>query len=192
MDGEIFRIALYAIGGCSLGVLTGWWFQSLRSQRQTSQATRAAQEKLNAVLAHRNELASKFSGSQAQLDQLEAASAEQRAKLLSVLKKSKLLARNVQVLREERENTKKKLGALQDTLASLRQQTGTLQNEFDKTRKFYKRELLRSLQRRKELEEEILKARAKQESFAKAVETSVLEHGSTENMVIAAQLRLGQ
>jgi len=192
MGGEIIEIALYAGGGCLLGVFIGWLVQSIRNRRRIRQLTGAAQRKLDEVVGQRNEFANKYSGSQSRLEQLEAASAGQNSKLESALAKSTLLAKNVRLLQNERENTKGKLGTLQNALTSLKRQTGDLQTEFHKTREFYKRELLKSLRTRKELEEEIVRARAEQESFAKALESSVLEHGSEENMVIAAQLRLGQ
>jgi len=96
------------------------------------------------------------------------------------------------MLRTERETTKSKLGTMQNALKSLRQQTAALQSEFEKAQEFYKRELLKSLEKRKLLEKEVDEARSEQESFAKLVESSTLEHGSTENMIVAAQLRLGQ
>lgn len=192
MGDGILQIALYAAAGGVLGAGIGWSVQFVRSNRRIRYLTSASQGKLDEVVAQRNELAGRLSRSQSRLEQLEAAGARQSAELGSALKKSKLLANNVRVLRKEREITKSKLGTLQNALASVKRQTNDLQTEFDKTRDFYKRELLKSLQRRKALEEDVIKARAEQESFAKAVESSVLEHGSEENMVIAAQLRLGQ
>ena len=192
MGGGTIQLALIAIGGCFLGILVGSAVQFVRGKRRISRATRAAQEKLSAVIAEREVLASKYARARSQRNQLQAAAARQGAKLESVVKKAKMLAGNVRLLRQERESTKSKLGALQNTLNALKQRTRDLQAEFDKTREFYKRELLKSLQKRKELEEDTVKARAEQDAFAKAVEASSLEHGSTENMIIAAQLRLGQ
>ena len=42
------------------------------------------------------------------------------------------------------------------------------------------------------MEKELEGAREEQEAFTKRVEASVLEHGSPEEMITAAQLRLGQ
>lgn len=192
MDGGTLHTSLYAIGGGLLGALIGWSVQFVRGKRRIRQLSIAVQQKFDTVVAQRNEYASKFAWSRSRLEQLEADSAGYNAELESVLEKSRQLAKNVQLLRKEREQTKSKLGSMQATLAALKQQTSRLQTEFHKSREFYKRELLKALQRRKELEEEIVTARADQEAFAKAVESSSLEHGSTENMVIAAQLRLGQ
>ena len=192
MGGGTLQLALIAIGGCFLGILVGWAAQFVRGKRRISETTSTAQEKLSEVIAAREVLASKYARSRLQREQLQAASARQGAKFESVVKKAKMLADNVRLLRQERESTKSKLGALQSTLTALKQRTRDLQAEFDKTREFYKRELLKSLQKRKELEEDIVKARAEQDAFARTVEASSLEHGSTESMVIAAQLRLGQ
>ena len=192
MGSSILQIALYALGGCFFGVLIGWPIHAVLARRRLGQQTSELRNKLDEVTGQRNGLASEYSKARSAIEQFEAANASHSAELKSALKKSKLLARNVLTLRSERENTKIKLSTIQNALTSLRQQTTALQTEFDKTREFYKRELLKSLQKRKDLEEEIGKARADQEAFAKAVESSVLEHGSEENMVIAAQLRLGQ
>jgi chromosome segregation ATPase len=192
MGGGTIQLALIAIGACLLGILVGWVVQFVRSKRRIREVSSAAQGKLSEVIAQREVFASRYARSRAQQEQLEATSARQSAKLESVVEKARLLGDNVRLLRQERETTKRKLGALQTTLTALKQRTRDLQTEFDKTREFYKRELLKSLQKRKELEQDIVNARAEQDAFAKAVEASSLEHGSTENMVIAAQLRLGQ
>lgn len=192
MGGGILQVALIVIGAGTLGALIGWAVQTVRGKRRIIEVTSAAQGKLVEVVAQRDAFASKCTRSQSQLEQLEAERTKKSAELKSVVKKAKLLAKNVRLLRQEREDTKRKLGTLQKTLASLKQQTRDLQSEFDKTREFYKRELLKSVKKRKELEAEIVEARAEQEAFARAVESSVLEHGSEEDMVIAAQLRLGQ
>lgn len=136
-------------------------------------------------------MANENAKSQAKIEQLQAANARRRSELKSVLEKSKLLAKDVRTLRTERENTKIKISAIQNAVVSLRRKSTALQSEFDKAREFYKRELMKSLGKRKVLEEDIKKAQAEQEAFAKLVESSILEHGSTENMVIEAQLRLG-
>ena len=185
MDGGIIEIALYASAGCLLGAFIGWSVQAFRSKRRIGQLTSAAKRKIN-------EVAAKYTESQAQLEQIEADSASLFSELESTREKSRKLVENVRLLRKERENTKSKLGTLQNALSSFKRQTSDLQTEFNKTRDFYKRELLKSLQKRKELEEDILNARAEQVAFAHARESSVLEHGSEEEMIIAAQLRLGQ
>ena len=192
MGSSIFEIALYALGGGILGVVCGWLVQAMIGKRRIDQVTNDAQAELNDVTVQRDQIADKYSRSRAKIESLQANIAKRRTTFESVLKKSKLLAKNVLTLRAERENTKIKLGSMQEALGSLRQQTTALQLEFEKAQEFYKRELLKSLERRKLLEKEVEEARAEQESFASLVESSTLEHGSTQNMIVAAQLRLGQ
>ena len=192
MGSSIFEIALYALGGGILGVVCGWLVQAMIGKRRIDQVTNDAQAELNDVTVQRDRIADKYSRSRAKIESLQANIAKRRTAFESVLKKSKLLAKNVLMLRAERENTKIKLGSMQEALGSLRQQTTALQLEFEKAQEFYKRELLKSLERRKLLEKEVEEARAEQESFASLVESSTLEHGSTQNMIVAAQLRLGQ
>lgn len=192
MGGSIIQIALYALVGCFFGAVTGWSVAAAISKRRVGQLAREANRKLDEIAAQRNEYANECSRAHSKIENLEAANAKRRSELRSLLEKSKLLARNVRTLKNEREHTKVKISTIQNAFYSLRKQTAALQSEFDKTREFYKRELMKSLGKRKALEEDVKKARADQESFAQMVESSVLEHGSTESMVVAAQLRLGQ
>ena len=196
MGTSVFQTALYALGGGILGAVCAWLVQAVISRRRINQITNAALTKLDAVTAQKDLLANKYSQSQTKIVSLRGAIAdrntERNTEFESLLKKSKLLAKNVLMLRTEREGTKIKLSILQSSLGSLRQQTTALQSEFGKTQDFYKRELIKSLEKRKLLEKEIKEARTEQETFANLVESSTLEHGSTENMIVAAQLRLGQ
>jgi chromosome segregation ATPase len=192
MGSSIIQIATYALGGGILGAVCGWLVQAIISKRRIELMAHSAQANLDNVTVQRDLFAKKFSKSQAKIESLQATGSRRSTEFKSLLKKSKLLANNVLTLRKERENTKIKLGAMQDAVGSLRQQTTALQTEFEKTQDFFKRELVKSFEKRKLLEKEIREARSEQESFAKLVESSTLEHGSTENMVVAAQLRLGQ
>ena len=192
MDSGIFILVLSALGGALLGAGAGWLIKSVQAKQQLDDLAGAFQGRLDEVVAQRNDVAAQFTRSQSRLEQVEAKSAERREKLLTLIKRSRVLANNVKLLQQERENTKTKLSTLQNALIALKQRTGDLQSAFTKTREFYKRELTKSMQARKALEQELVEARAEQEAFAKAIESSSLEHGSEENMVMAAQLRLGQ
>jgi hypothetical protein len=189
---SVFQIALYALGGGILGAVCAWLVLAVISKRRINQITNAALMKLDAVTVQKNLFAEKYSRSQTKIESLRGAIAERSAKFEPLREKSKLLAKNVLMLRLERENTKIKLSSLQNALGSLKQQTAALQSEFARSQEFYKRELVKSLEKRKLLEKKIKEARTEQEAFANLVETSTLEHGSTENMIVAAQLRLGQ
>lgn len=192
MSISIYQLVLYALGCCFGGILVGWTVQSVIGRRLVNRMDREAQSKLDDITGQRDEIADRYSRSKSKIERLQTREAERRTEFQSLLEKSKRLASNIGTLRTEREKTKIKLGTLQSVLVTLRQQTTALQSEFDKSREFYKRELMKSLKKRKELEEEARQARAEQENFARLVESSVLEHGSPENMITAAQLRLGQ
>ena len=192
MGTSILETAMVAVGGGILGVACGWLIQAIISKNRIDQVSTAAQAKLDDVATQRDLFANKYSRSREKLESLQAANAKRSAEFESLLKKSRLLAKNVLTLRTERENTKVKLGTLQNAVGSLRQRTTALQSEFEKTQEFYKRELIKSLEKRKLLEKEVKEARSEQESFAELVESATLEHGSEENMIVAAQLRLGQ
>ena len=192
MGTSILETAMVAVGGGILGVACGWLIQAIISKNRIVQVSAVAQAKLDDVTNQRDRFANKYSRSRAKIESLQAANTKRSAKFESVLRKSRLLAKNVLMLRTERENTKIKLSSLQNALGSLRQQTTAFQSEFKKTQEFYKRELTKSFEKRKLLEKEVKEARSEQESFAKLVESTSLEHGSDENMIVAAQLRLGQ
>jgi len=192
MDSSVIPIALYLLGGGIVGAVCAWLVQAIISKRRLEQVASSAQTNLNNVTVQRDLFAKKYSKSRTRIESLQASISQRRTEVKSAVKKSRLLARNVLTLRKERENTKVKLGAMQDAVGSLRQQTNALQTEFEKTQEFFKRELVKSFEKRKLLEKDVQEARSEQESFAKLVESSTLEHGSTENMVVAAQLRLGQ
>lgn len=192
MAGSVSQMALYALGGCFVGLVIGWLVQTLVTRRQIVRLTSQATAKLDDVTGQRDRLASANADLKARVEKLQTACARRNTELKSERKKAELLARNVRTLRTERENTKIKVSTAQESLVSLRKKSVALQSEFEKTRAFFKRELVKSFEKRQALEEEIKKARAEQEAFAQLVESSILEHGSEENMIITAQLRLGQ
>ena len=192
MGSSIIQTVSIALGACFFGVLIGWSIQALIGKQRVGGLSNEDGNRLAEITAQRTKLANAYSRSKSTIERLEAKNTKRKVALKSAIEKAKLLAQSVRTLRDERENTKIKISTVQNAMNSLRQQTTALQSEFDKTREFYKRELLKSVKKRKELEEDAREARAEQESFARLVESSVLEHGSPENMIAAAQLRLGQ
>ena len=186
---QIVGIVLAAgVAGAAAGFLAATVIANRRMQVLVSSSATVEAD----LTTERDHLAKRLARSQSKVDKLQAAVTRNRSKLGTAVKKAKQLTRGVVALRAEREDTKIKISTLQSTLVSVKQQTQALQQEFDKVGDFYKRELAKSLQKRKALEKELVDARAEEEAFAKMVETSVLEHGSPEEMITAAQLRLGQ
>ena len=192
MSDSFYQVVLYALGGGVAGAVIAWSIHASIARRRVTRLTNEARSKIADITGQRDALADKGARSQAKIKKLRAANARRSSELRSVIKKTKLLARNVLTLRTERENTKIKLSTIQNALDSVRRQSKALQTEFDKTREFYKRELLKSLEKRKAVEEELRRARSERETLATLVESATSEHGSPENMLTAAQLRLGQ
>lgn len=192
MGSSIPQIVLYVLSGGVFGAVIAWFVQGTISQRRLSRLISETQAELVDVTCQRDQFATAHSRSGSKIESLQASVADSRAELESALKKAKLLAKNVLTLRAERENTKVKISTAQDALISVKQKTVALQTAFDKAREFYKGELVKSFEKRKRLEDEVKEARSEQESFAKLVEASISEHGSADNMIAAAQIRLGQ
>jgi len=192
MGDSIPQIALYVLAAGAFGVVTGLLIGAAISKRRIGQLINDDQARLDDVTRQRDQFATEFSKSRATIESLQATVASGRTALDAAREKSKLLAKNVLTLRAEREDTKIKVSTIQDVLISVKQQNVALQTEFDRACQFYKGELLKSLEKRKVLEEKIEHARLEQESFTKLVESSILEHGSSDKMIAAAQLRLGQ
>lgn len=192
MGSTISQIALIAFGGCLLGALCAWSIQAVVTRRRIALMTSEAEKKLTEVLDQRDGFAGEYAKSKSRVAQLETATARLSAELESALERSKVLGRNVQVLKTERETTKIKVAKIQKAFVSLRQQTTALQNEFHKTRTFFKRELLKGLKQRKDLEEELRNAQAEQESLSRLVESSAVVPGYPGDSDVTAQVRSGQ
>lgn len=192
MGGSIPQIALYLLAAGVLGVVIGLLLGAAISNRRIGQLTSESQTRLVDVTRQRDQFATKLSKSRSTIESLQAAVAKGLPELESERKKSKKLTKNVLTLRAEREDTKIKVSTMQSSLVSVKQQTLALQKEFEKVGEFYKRELVKSLEKRKVLEKQLETARLEQASFAKQMESSILEHGSPDEMIAAAQIRLGQ
>jgi chromosome segregation ATPase len=262
MGSSIIQIALFALGGCTLGAAGAWMYQAIISQRRISNLTIAANTKLDEVTAQRDQFAREYPQSRVKIETLQTAVVERnttiealqssiaesdtdieslqsliaqhniemgtlqadiakrntKVKSLqtevtkrnteiakrntefeSVLKNSKVLVANIATLRTEREGTKSKLSGIHKTLIAFRQQTAALQSEFQKSQELYKRELQKSFEKRKLLENEMEEAQSElkdalseQETFVETVETTTADSGSSDEVVVAARLRLGQ
>jgi len=144
------------------------------------------------VTGQRDQFATEYSKLRSTVESLQAAVAKGRSELESAIKKSKLLAKNVVMLRAEREDTKAKVNTIQNALVLVNRQTVALQTEFVKVGDFYKGELVKSFKKRQALEEKLEKAQLEQESFTGFLKSSSSEHGSADNMIAATKIRLAQ
>ena len=192
MDSSTIQIALFVLAGCAAGAAAGWLIRGAIGQRRMRRRVDAIQDTLDGVTGQRDQFAARYAEMRKTAKSLQAAAVNARSELKQVRGKSRQLAENVLKLRTEREDTKIKVNTIQNALLSVKQQSVALQTEFGKARDFYKRELAKAFERRKQLEEELENARLEHESFTKLIESSISEHGSVDNLISDARLRFGQ
>jgi predicted flap endonuclease-1-like 5' DNA nuclease len=113
-----------------------------------------------------------------------------RTELESAIEKEKLLTKNIFTLRAEREDFKTKMVTFQNRMAALQRQSAELQSEFIKSSEFYKGELTKSFEKRKELQEKVENSNAEHNSFSNLLQASRSEHESVNKMLAAAKKRL--
>ncbi len=186
----IFALILLAalVAGGAAGFAIAIKIAGRRTDRRTAEVEARSMD-----LAHeRDYYANELSKAASMVESLQDEVVKRRSSLKTARQKTKVLAKNVLALRDERERTKTKITTLQKTLVTVKQRTLALQREFEKASDFYKGELAKSFNKRKALEKELDKAQSEQESFAQLIESSVLEHGSPKEMLTAAHLRLEQ
>ncbi len=190
--GSTLQSILFATGAGLLGVVVGYVVAAALGHRRIRQLTTVNRKRLEEVTDQLDQVASKYAKSRSTFKAMKAALLEARAAKETSDDNVRALARDVHTLRTEREHTKIKVGQMQTALDSVNQKTLMLQREFEKAGEFYKRELAKSFAKRKELEKEIDRALSAEREFMERVESSVLEHGSEKEMIVAAQLRFGQ
>ena len=191
MVASIPQVALL-LAAAGVGVVAGFLIGNALAVRRANRTTIEAEARFSGVATERDHFAKGLYSAKKTIKSLQAEVAVKHDELEAISQKSKTLARNVLALRAEREDTKVKITTLQKALVSVKQRTLALQREFDKVGNFYKGELAKSFDKRKSLEKDLEKLRSEQESFAKLIETSVLEHGSPKEMITNAHLRLEQ
>lgn len=192
MVGSISQLAFFLGVAGIIGAVAGFFVSKALSSRRIEQLADEAAATLSDLHRQRQYFGDKLSRAQSSIESLQTDLAMKRREFDAVTQKSNILTKNVLALRTERENTKVKVTTLQKSLVSVKQQTLALQREFEKAGAFYKGELVKSFDKRKALEQELEKAQSEQESFAKLVESAVLEHGDPKEMITEAKLRLGQ
>ena len=175
---------------------------TLASQRQADDATARLEDAstqlaemhtcLEKAVRDRKELAEWATDAKARMKSMKHEVAEANAKARETAEKAEQSSGTESALRAEREETKKRITSLQKTLVAIHQRTQSMQQEFEKASEFYKRELAKSLKIRQRLEKEAAQAVKDREAFHKRMRKSVEKHGSEENMLEAAQVKLGQ
>jgi predicted flap endonuclease-1-like 5' DNA nuclease len=182
-----------------IGVVIGWAIGALQSKARIGRLTDDWQLKLDNFVRQRDRLTSETASlrntveqQQGAIHRAEVAVAKGRTELESSRERNKQLSKDLFTLRSEREDFKTRVREIQNQMSLMKYQSEELQSEFIKSREFYKAELTKSFERRKDVEEKLEKTRAEQTSFANLLESSQSEHDSVNKMLASAQKRLGQ
>ena len=179
------------------GAAIGWLIRSAFAGRRVAALNDDWQVQVDDLVRHRDrlkveieKLRATIENQQGAMHRYDVAAAKARTDLESAQEKASSLAKDVFTLRTERENTKAQLGTIQNHLNSVKQQAAELQGEFVKSGEFYKKELRKSFEKRKLLEEKLDNARAEQDSFNNLLQASRSEQESVNKILASAQARL--
>ena len=182
-----------------VGIVVGWAIGALQARRNVQNLRDDWQVKLDNFVRERDRLTSETAHLRSVIEQqqgaihrAEVALSSARTELESLRERNKQQNRDLFTLRSEREDFKTRVREIQDQMSILKNHSVELQSEFIKSREFYKGELTKSFERRKDLEEKLETSRAEQRSFATLLQSSQTEHESVNRMLASAQNRLGQ
>jgi predicted flap endonuclease-1-like 5' DNA nuclease len=182
-----------------VGVVLGWAIGALQAKGRIRRLTDEWQLKLDNFVRQRDRLTTETANLRTTIEQqqgaihrAEVASAKGRTELESSRERIKQLSKDIFTLRSEREDFKTRVREIQNQMSLTKYQSEELQTEFLKSREFYKAELTKSFERRKDVEDKLEMARAEQESFSNLLESSQTEHDSVNKMLASAQKRLSQ
>lgn len=197
MDGLTSQFVLYLLGSLGAGAALGWLLRGTQGNSRVQQVTDDWQRRVDDLIRHRDRLISEsanlrnsIESLQGQVHRQEVAVAKGRTELESANERAKQLSRDLFTLRSEREEFKNKMTAFQNAVTTFKRQSTELQSEFLKSREFYKAELAKSFEKRKELESKLDEAKHDHESFANLLASSRSEHESVNKMLASAQNRM--
>ncbi len=197
METIFSEFGMYALAAAVVGTVVGWLLCSTLSRSSISRLNDDWQAQLDDVVrqkgrmtAEATTLRTSIEAQEAVIHQRDMAVTKIRTELNSALEKEKLLTKNIFTLRAEREDFKTKVVTFQNALASLKRQSTDLQTEFLKSGDFYKGQLAKSFEKRKELQEKLENSGAEHKSFTNLLQSSRSEHQSVNKMLGAAKKRL--
>ena len=182
-----------------LGVLLGWAIGAWQAKARIGALRDDWQIKLDNFVRERDRLTSETAHLRKTVEQQQGAIhraeitlSKTRTELESLRERNKQLNKDIFTLRSEREDFKGRVSEIQNQMALMKRHAAELQSEFLKSREFYKGELTKAFERRKDLEDKLKQNRAEQASFANLLESSQSEQESVNRMLASAQKRLGQ
>lgn len=197
MSLSITQIALFLLAAAVAGAAAGWIIGAARGKRQAEQLLDKWQVKHDEACRQRDrfnaentKLRTSIEAQQAVLHKHELAVAKYRTELESVVEKAKSLNKELFSAKSERDEYQRISNDRQGALAQTNYQVECLEEEFKKTGAFYKGELQKSLDKRRDLESRVDDAMAEHESLTNLLQASQHETESINKMLSAAQTRL--
>jgi len=197
MGGSLPELATIAVAVFAVGLGCGWLVRDAACRRRIRVLTDEWQTGLDELSRAKGRLTAESEKQRERLEQQESvlarrdqAIAKLRTELESAAEREKRLGKDIFTLRAEREEFKTKISQFQKALGSVKQQALDLQSEFAKSREFYKAELQKSFEKRKDLQARLENARAEHASFANLLESSRSEHDAINKMLASAKARL--
>ncbi|MGH8223339.1 MAG: hypothetical protein ACREQZ_10235 [Woeseiaceae bacterium] len=197
MAGWTLQITVYALAALALGILSGALITGIFCRRRSDRLAEGWRAKLDDMTRRRDRLTAETSSLRSRLGEQEGvvhqrdlAVSNFQTELESAREREKRLSKDIFSLRGEREEFKNKVGTFQNTLTFVKRQAAELQAEFVKSREFYKGELQKSFEKRKDLERKLENAKLEQESFSNLLQSSRSEQQSVNKMLASAQMRL--
>lgn len=198
MSLETTQLAMYLLAALVAGAAGGWLLCGLSGKRKTGQLLDKWQVKYDEAARQRDrfnaentKLRTSIEAQQAILHKHEMAVTKYRTELQSVAEKAKSLNKELFSAKTERDEYQRISNDRQGALAQAKYHVETLEEEFKKTGAFYKGELQKSLDKRRDLESRVEDAMAEHESLTNLLEASQHETESINKMLSAAQTRLG-
>ena len=197
MELSIIQLLGNAAAIFAAGAAAGWLVSRVLHRRRLAAADDRWQNRLDKLARERDRLTAETTKQRERLEEQEGrvhkheqAAAKFRTELESAAEREKNLKKDIFTLRGEREEFKEKIGKFQASLAAVKQQAVDLQTEFVKSREFYKGELQKSFEKRRNLESRLENAQAEHASFSNLLESSRSEQDAINRMLASAQNRL--
>mgnify|MGYP001812666813 FL=1 len=191
------QVVFYIVSALVIGAAIGWLIRGPQQHRKTQQILDKWQGKYDEAARQRdrfnaenNKLRTSIEAQQAVVHKHELAVSRFRTELESAVEKVKSLSKQLFASRAERDEFQRLSNDSQGALQKARQQVADLESEFVKAGEFYKGELGKSLEKRKELIAQLDDAKAEHESLTNLLVAAQTESDSVNKMLAAAQNRL--
>ena len=191
------QVVFYIVSALVIGGALGWLVRGPQVKRKTEQILEKWQGKYDETARQRDrfnaeneKLRTSIEAQQAVVHKHELAVSRFRTELESAVEKVKSLSKQLFASRAERDEFQRLANDRQTALQNAQAQVADLETEFVKAGEFYKGELGKSLEKRKELVAQLDDAGAEHESLTNLLVAAQTESESVNKMLTAAQNRL--